>query len=194
MPRRLPPIEEREPVEVGGLDELAPLTIGYEPPNPLFVHGRYGGGVEGALTRVFLFGEPDPNDYLTLRGSGLVTGQEQEGIAARVLQGVEIRVDGRTVAIFSREVIAACSRGHLDIEAVEAMTRSLRMLAEKAPDDLGDAAVTLHQVLAGLVGFPTVGYRIQPSIYIARDSHIEVRGLPLGMRLFLTGYYRREVR
>ena len=180
------------PTAVASMTEVVPMTIGYEPPTPLFVYGRFGGGVAGFITRIFLFGEPtDPLGWEATRGQGLVTGQEAPG--AKVLQGFEIRVNRRPI-VFSREVVAACSKGHLDIGAIEAMTSSLRLLAEKKPDELGDAAVTLQQILAGLLNFPTVGYKVNPAIMIGATDHLEVVGLPVGMRLFLTGYYQADVR
>ncbi len=183
----------RSPTAVPARADVLPLTIGYAPPDPLFIHGRYSViSNEARLTRMFLFGEPtDPVDWKTVRGQGLTTGQERE--QTKVLQGFEVRVN-RKPYIFSREVVQACSRGHLDVGQIEAMTNALALLAQKKPDELGDAAVTLQQVLVGLLGFPTVGYAINPPILMDRNSDLRVEGLPDGMRLFLTGHYLEDAR
>lgn len=192
MPSRLF-FNERVLNEPPLINEVVPLTIGYAPPDPLFVRGRYGGSVDSLLDRIFLFGEPkDPSDVVAKRGDGLITGQERDPY--QPLQGFVIRVSGQEHSTYSREVVMAVSKGHLDVTAVEAMAQSLRLLAQKKPDELGDAAVTLQQILSGLLSFPTVGYRINPPIALDRNDYVEIRGIPEGMRIYLTGYYRRDAR
>lgn len=161
------------------------MTIGYAPPDPLFIRGRSGhlpSGSDAVLARMFLFGTAvEPFSFKDT--FGLRTGQE---VANPPIASITLRIEGRA-HVFSREVVAACSGPAIDISMVTPMAEALRLLAEKAPDTLGDAAVSLQQILAGLVGLRSCGYAISPPLQLSGRDDFSIEGVPYGMRLFITG-------
>ena len=110
------------------------------------------------------------------------------------LPGITIKVDNKTVGMYSREVVEACAS--FSDPWILLMQSLGKLTGSEARQAVGsEAIVDLHintaMVLERLAkdGVTAPGYELKPFIQFSQDSDLTIRGVPPGMRLYLEGVY-----
>lgn len=191
LPRRRAPFL-REP--------LRHLTVGYHESLALNGHpmidGRAGAFPgDGYFDRMFVVGSV-PAPWSMTHQSDFSFGQGATQESRQQMPGISIRVnDARQRYHYSLEVVQACSKGHVDasvLEAVGVVTGKLSTQQTELAEVMGDPLVRLYQALERLKDMPLVGYQLNPVIAFKREHDLRIEGVPVGMRLYLTGVCEAE--
>lgn len=181
---------------------LRQLTVGFDPRVGVVMVDGKASSPRGAgyFERMFLFGKSEsdqPERRFERFQNDLADGQgtrDYNGYTG--MPGIRLKVNGRTSngGRFSRDVVEACSKAHVDVAVWEQVQRLLQRAVEvQRPDEaLGDAMVSLQVVLSRFLHTPLVGYTLSPVVHFSRDDDFKVEGVPLGMQLYLTGVIEGE--